>query len=240
MKKLLLLFMVLTFTAACANPARPALDSHTPLVLVDSSEIWAGQEDWWQFPDITVYGDGTAIVRTKQIGVVRTAERRTFSPAQLDDLWRRAADGGLLSGNTYKSDSSDPGRLKIKIGDAVTTVMDASLDDGGRRGQAAAFAKAVPALGDPAGAYEPPSYAVLLVGNPSDTTDVRPWPLSTPAAAFAGDERKSCVIVSGPELAAMLAGVRGADRKTRWVSGGKRYGFVVRPLLPEEQKCADV
>jgi hypothetical protein len=240
MKKLLPLMMVLIFTAACANPARPALDSHTPLVLVDSSENWTGQEGWWQFPDITVYGDGTAIVRTKQIGVVRTAQRRTFSPAQLDDLWRRAADAGLLSSNTYKVDFSDASRLRIKAGDATTIVWNWSTDDGGRRGQAAAFAKAAPGLGDPAGVYEPPSYAVMLLANQMDSKDVRPWPLSRPAAAFAGDRMKSCLIVTGPELAALLAGVKGADLTTRWVSGDQRYGFVVRPLLPEEANCADV
>jgi hypothetical protein len=49
-----------------------------------------------------------------------------------------------------------------------------------------------------------------------------------------------CVTVSGGEVAPVLAAARSANANTAWSSGGKQWAVTFRPLLPEENDCADL
>ncbi len=68
------------------------------------------------------------------------------------------------------------------------------------------------------------------------------WPLSAPLAAFGAPVPTSpdlrCGAVTGPDFAALLPIVRGANQLTPWRSGASIYTLTFRPLLPDESGCS--
>ncbi len=46
-----------------------------------------------------------------------------------------------------------------------------------------------------------------------------------------------CATVSGEDLATLMPLIEGANQLTPWSSGGKDYGLIFRPLLPDESGC---
>lgn len=116
------------------------------------------------------------------------------------------------------------------------------------RQKAATFLAAVQAAvnGPSAGAGEPytPTAARLLVRDytpqaefPQEPVD---WPLASLAtggtAWFAGQpELGRCVVLDAEDLATVWPLLGGANSLTPFVSDGKQFSLVVRPLLPDEE-----
>jgi hypothetical protein len=223
---------------------RPPDGGDTTLVEVDYSTAWPTVDSRWQLPVFVLFGDGSAIVRSANRGVLRTATRRRYSTQQVTEVFRRAERAGLFGSRQYRSDVNDASVLIVRMastdGRYETTLAQPDPQEGGVRGRVAAFAQDVPKLGEPAGEYRPQRLAVLVVrssdGSDRSATDVRPWPLSTPLSAMPN----GCLLIEGADLSAVPALGADVTSRTRWDAGGQRVALVVRPLLPGERGCADV
>jgi len=84
--------------------------------------------------------------------------------------------------------------------------------------------------------------------NGEDSESVAPPPASLPEIEWPLDESIRgfgeptegpirCGSVEGSELDVFLAAAEGASEFTPWVSDGRRYALVVRPLLPDDPDC---
>jgi hypothetical protein len=78
-------------------------------------------------------------------------------------------------------------------------------------------------------------------GEPDLAQEPIAWPLETPLADFGepfeGGERTRCGVVSGADLETLLPLLERANQLTPWESEGRRYGLLLRPLLPDEHGC---
>lgn len=67
------------------------------------------------------------------------------------------------------------------------------------------------------------------------------WPLATPLAEAGTPDTDlpdiRCLTVAGPDLETVLPLAQGANELSPWVSDGRRFGLVFRPLLPDEHGC---
>lgn len=69
----------------------------------------------------------------------------------------------------------------------------------------------------------------------------QPWPLPASLASFgvplaAGPDAR-CGVLSGADLALALPALRTSSQATTWLSGGRDWRLLVRPLLPDEAGC---
>jgi hypothetical protein len=76
-------------------------------------------------------------------------------------------------------------------------------------------------------------------GLPAQQPKAWPGP-ALPGASVGQGLDLSCLTVSGPSLAPVLAAARQANAITPWTSGGKRWIVAFRPLLPDERDCASL
>ena len=93
--------------------------------------------------------------------------------------------------------------------------------------------------------YDPTEMRVYVLpyqGDPELPQDPIEWPLEPPLDAFGepipnapADTR--CGVVTGEDLATLLAATRDANALTPWTSGGTEYQLIFRPLLPDEHTC---
>ncbi|MEU8207572.1 hypothetical protein AB0B85_00070 [Micromonospora sp. NPDC049044] len=245
MTRRLLLCAVLLLTACSDGPAvRPPTGTDTVIAVVDRRGGFAASAEQWALPALTLYGDGTAVTRGDDRGALLTGHRRTLSTAQIDALFRRADDAGILTDRDYPQDVTDAATLTVRLtttgGAYETTVTQPSPGEGGDRGEVIAFAEAAAASGVDAGEYLPQRATVLVVADSEDNSDVRPWPLDVPLSAMDGAPQRPCHVVDGATLAPLLAEAGAARRETRWQAEGHRVRLVVRPLLPHERNCADL
>lgn len=79
-------------------------------------------------------------------------------------------------------------------------------------------------------------------GEPDLAREPVTWPLETPLADLGepfetAGERMRCGVVGGTELGTVRPLFERANQLTPWVSGGERYGLLLRPLLPDEHGC---
>ncbi len=215
------------------------------VVRVDYSTAWPTVDSRWPLPVFVLLGDGTAIIRSPDEGVLRAAKQRKLSSEQVACLFRMAERAGLFRSRTYaRNDVLDGSvlivRLTLTTGQYETTVHQPDPRDSGVRGRIAAFADAIQQLGEPTGEYRPQRMAVLVVGS-SDGSDSRAIrraavATSTPLAAMPN----GCLLVDGADLSAVPALSEGVTSRTRWAADGQRVALVVRPLLPNERSCADL
>jgi hypothetical protein len=64
------------------------------------------------------------------------------------------------------------------------------------------------------------------------------WPLPTPLAAGGDDTAGyACRPVSGEEWTSLASLAREANQLTPWISAGKKFSVLFRPLLPDESGC---
>lgn len=78
-----------------------------------------------------------------------------------------------------------------------------------------------------------------IVTPPSASLPEIEWPLDEPIRGF-GEPTEGpirCGSVEGSELDVFLAAAERASEFTPWVSDGRRYALVVRPLLPDDPDC---
>ncbi|GAA2706719.1 hypothetical protein Apa02nite_063930 [Actinoplanes palleronii] len=162
-----------------------------------------------------------------------TGTRRFLTPDDVDRLYARAA--GLLSSG--RGDAPDASTLVIRIRTA-SGWHETSVRGDGDRGRADEFMAAATRAGTDAGAYRSERVAVVVVADSDGGSDVRPWPLSTPATGMPGYPSRPCLVT---DAAAVLAAVRTATVDTRWTTDdGHRVALRVRPLLAYEKSCIDL
>jgi len=85
-------------------------------------------------------------------------------------------------------------------------------------------------------------YVLPYQGDPELPQDPIEWPLEPPLDAFGepipnapADTR--CGVVTGEDLATLLAAARDANALTPWTSDGSHHQLIFRPLLPDERTC---
>lgn len=76
-------------------------------------------------------------------------------------------------------------------------------------------------------------------GLPKSPEVVWPGP-KLPGASLGEGLNIGCVTASGDDASAVLKAATSATSITPWVSDGKRWTLIVRPLLPDESSCADL
>jgi hypothetical protein len=191
---------------------------------------------------------------------------RTIPAPAVDQLVRLAIDAGVGSGADYgQPPVADAPSTQVTVltdeGELVSRANALGFDDHGvTEAQAAARRQLqglvdkltdLPALlGADAGEeqpYEPTSLAAVSwpwVDPASDDLPEQPeiaWPgPALPGEALPRFGDLHCLIVTGPELPAVLQAAAGANVLTPWVSEGQRWSVRFRPLLPEESTCADL
>jgi hypothetical protein len=93
--------------------------------------------------------------------------------------------------------------------------------------------------------YDPTEMRVYVLpyqGDPELPQDPIAWPLATPLDGFGekvanAPSATRCGVVSGDDLATLLADAQHANALTPWTSGGTDYHLIFRPLLPDEHSC---
>lgn len=246
MKRRLVLGAALLLSACGGDEAvhRPPADAGTAIVVVERRQSLALPAEQWALPEFALFGDGTAVVRGEDRGVLLTGERRTLSAQQVAALFRRAADAGLFDRRRYPREVTDATTLTVRVtstqGSYETTVVQPSPNDGGDRRRVIAFADAAARTGTGAGDYQPQRAVVLVLAGADDTSDVRPWPLPVPLSQLPGAPTRPCLVVEGDDLASLTELARSASDRTRWSAQGQRVSLLVRPLLPDERGCADL
>lgn len=98
---------------------------------------------------------------------------------------------------------------------------------------------------DGATLYEPTSARVFVSdyqgGDPDLHQEPVPWPLAQPLdGSGEGTDPAGyrCLAVSGADWTdTLMPAARAANQLTPWVSGGRRWSILFRPLLPDERGC---
>ncbi|CAN5318686.1 hypothetical protein BH23CHL1_BH23CHL1_08700 [soil metagenome] len=94
-----------------------------------------------------------------------------------------------------------------------------------------------------------PIERLQVVSQPADLREINDietgeaeWPLDTPLAEigepFEFMEQARCIVLEGDDLAAVLTALQDANQLTRWQNSGEEYSLHIRPILPDEQGCA--
>lgn len=93
--------------------------------------------------------------------------------------------------------------------------------------------------------YDPTEMRVYVLPYQGDAElpqDPIEWPLEPPLDAFGEAAQDApadtrCGVVTGEDLATLLAAAGNANALTPWTSGGTEYHLIFRPLLPDEHAC---
>jgi hypothetical protein len=197
--------------------------------------------DPWVLPELTVYGDGRALVAGDQ--VVRQAN---VSPTEVAALFADAAEAGLLD-----DDPPDAGTLCCDLGDTIVVLADetgthqVSVVGLGAEGNANAdltteqrsLRQAVLDLhsgldrlvqeSDDVDDYTPTELAAYVFpGEAGPGVEVPPWPL-------AGSLAEGCLHITTGVDKVLDAAADG----TTWMSASRPWHVILRPLLPHEHTC---
>ncbi len=204
----------------------------------------APASDRYDPPDFALYADGRAIVQETDDGPSRLVEYH-LTPDRVRALFEEADDAGLFDDGDYSPDAevADGGVLVLALRtterEHVVTVVLPNADDGGARGDAAAFAESLRpsdwAESDftaPPVPYRPGRVAVVYDVVTAATGEPRPWPLSEREPVEWG-----CVVHTG--TAATRAQELGETEPgtALWRHGAVTFHAWVRPLLPDEADC---
>jgi hypothetical protein len=140
-----------------------------------------------------------------------------------------ALDVGEPAG-TCGSDKDADARAKLAAFQAKLTDLQSWLPDGSVGSER------------PFGPTEMRVYVLPYQGDPELPQDPIEWPLEPPLDAFGepipnapADTR--CGVVTGEDLATLLAATRDANALTPWTSDGSDHQLIFRPLLPDEHTC---
>lgn len=193
-----------------------------------------------------------------------TLEERRIPEAALETLLAQAADAGLLAdnpdyGNPNIADAMNT-RIVIVSGGKRHEVLvralgypAASLDAAttAARERLSHFIDELESPGNIAGAedphpYAPTAVAVFVLGPATETPASAPaqWPLGDPPTLGEPTQWPTpsarCLVATGADLGAVSAAAAGITRFVPWRSGDTLWQVAMRPLLPDEQSCADV
>jgi hypothetical protein len=192
-------------------------------------------------PEFSLYGDGRAVVTGKNGGP--SMEYR-LKPEAVTRLMNEARAAGLDHSQTIGPENiADAMILQITMGDARTRVVQPES----QTSPVTRFWKRLDPVGwpaqDQASPARPyvPSKVALLAGQTGGTEgeNTRPFtlvPLGRGEQAAGG----ICTVVSGPKAAEAIRLSRAAKPATQWRNEGKVYSLRFRPMLPDENTCADV
>ena len=190
-----------------------------------------------------------------------------ISPAALARLVELAREKDLLRDASYEqpliadapttvitivSDGHTYTQRAYALGEAVDVDAGMSIADREARANLRAFIDAlvnVPssAIVTPDRAYVAGAYRIFVGpeqpgGDPSLVQQPIEWPLASDLATIgsavpnAGAERR-CIVVEGGDAGALRPLLERANVLTPFVSNGRRFSLIVRPLLPGESGC---
>jgi hypothetical protein len=221
-----------------------------------------------RIPEVSVYADGRIITEGPVPAVypgpaMPNLQVTTITPEQVTALAREAQEAGVRTG----SDLGQPGvadapntRIDVVVGGTTQSVSVMALREAqendprltpeqrAARAKLAAFADKLRdyGIGGKSQPYAAAKVAALAQpyvrkddGLPGEFT-----PLAWPGPALPGEKlnpnvKTGCVVADGPAvLAAVTAGK--ANQQTPWTSGTEQYRITFRPLLPDENGCADL
>jgi hypothetical protein len=222
-----------------------------------------------RLPIVTVYGDGRVITEGPVIAIYpgpalpNLVERR-ISAAGLNRLVTMAVEAGVGDDVDYGTPPvADVPETRFTVsttkGVQTSQVFALGFDDGLTAAQKAARQKLrdlqdalidLPlTLGDEAAGeerpYEPVALAAVTYPYVATEDDLAQPEAAWPGPALPGEPVGTlpdlrCVTVTGDELAAVLAAARDANQLTPWVWEGEQWSVTFRPLLPDEDSCADL
>ena len=218
-------------------------------------------------PQVWIAGDGRYLQQTPN-GPANTAlitlEERRIPDAALAGLLGDARTAGLLEddpdyGNPRIADAmvtriaivSDGARHEVRV--SALGYPDSGLPDAAVAARVR-LAQFLDVLRHPeriAGVsgpvpYPPSAMAVFVLGPARESAPSPPavWPLGDPGIAGAPTDwpvrSARCLVVVGDDLISVVAAATGKDRFAPWRSGDTLWDVALRPLLPDEQSCADV
>jgi hypothetical protein len=189
----------------------------------------------------SVGADGAAAILKAAVDAGLTGSDGTYGPAPMPDAAttvimvihggrQTVSRFGSLQPQPGGSDSNGPGS-QVQAAATLLGRLMANDPFGGTPGAT--------------GAYQPLGFQLFVApGSPAPTDQalVRPpvsWPLATPLAAFGqadslgGDGARVGVVV-GADAATLGPILEAATQITPFLSGGKQWTIVARPLLPDE------
>jgi hypothetical protein len=261
--------LVAVVLAGCANTAT-ATNADEPMVIelsVGGGLAPPAVRVSDSLPRVWVGGDGRYLRQAPDApatAALPRLEERRISQTALADLLDQARRAGLLADNP---DYGSPGiadamvtRIVIVTGGVRRQVLvsalgypNTGLDDAALAARAR-LAEFIEVLQHPervAGASEPTAYrpagiAVFVLGA-ADTSAEKPpatWPFGDLGAAGAPSDWPAgaarCLVVGGDEVTSVANAAAGQDRFTPWRAGDGLWDIGLRPLLPDEHRCADV
>lgn len=218
-------------------------------------------------PRVWIGGDGRYLRRTSDgssVAALPTLEERRISQDALAGLLDQARSAGLLAddpdfGTPLIADAMVT-RVVIVTGGVRRQVLvsalgypNPGLDDTAMAARAK-LSQFIDALQHPeriAGVGAPETYtprelAVFVLGAADASSDKAPatWPLGDLSTAGAPSDWPAgaprCLVVGGGEVVSVADAAAGKDRFTPWRSGDGLWDIGLRPLLPDEHRCADV
>jgi Family of unknown function (DUF6174) len=218
---------------------------------------------FWDLPEVTVYGDGTAVVVEAGGGQLPAITTATLDWRDVVEVFATAEQAGVFGTGV------DPGAVCCDM--AYTRFVIAAADDGfadvelevsglglepggseltaEQRRLRAALVEVrerlveLVAEAQEHAAYVPQDLAVL-VAPPRDepASEPPPWPLEEPLAdgLLVGPGHLRCVSVTGEDVLVVLDAFADADAESNvWMSDGEPWSVFVRPLLPHEHGCPE-
>ncbi|MFG2101324.1 hypothetical protein ACGFJ5_12025 [Micromonospora echinaurantiaca] len=230
-----------------------------PNTLVLQLHLWrsmSGPPALAELPEFSLYGGGRVIVGNGWDGSLHRAREFTLNPERYWQIYRLAHAAGLATTRHLPEpgETTDGTMLVAELRSAghlhTTTVISLGrTSEVGPRRRIAEFRRTVRQLAvatEPARTtdYRPDLVAVLATagwhGGVSRTAE---WQ-RTDSDLLAGvrTDLGECTTRGGAALPGIEALGRGTPLGTRWLSRAERSGFVVlvRPLLPDEEGCADL
>jgi hypothetical protein len=216
-----------------------------------------------RLPLVSVYTDGR-VITDGPVPLIAPGpalpnlQVQQISPAEVRKLTADAVAAGVKSGADFGvpgvADVPDT-RITVNTGYGTQTVSvnalrEAQSDDPSlsaaqkaARKKLAAFVDRLTALKAASQPYRPDEVAALAgpYTDPGDGLGGKPvdWPgPALPGEALNPALDIHCVSATGALKDAVWAAAEKANQQTPWVSGGKQWRVMFRPLLPDESGCA--
>jgi hypothetical protein len=234
---------VLLLVAGCAVP-EPGRGG-AAVLLADERRGMGPGSDRYDAPDFVLYADGRAIVAEAGPDDVPRLVEYHLTRDRVLALFYEADDAGLFDDADYALDEQvpDAGSLVVVARTAerehVAKIVLPDPEDGGARGDAAAFAATLRPSGwaagdftEPSAPYRPGRVAVFYEVDTTATATPRSWPLSGQDPIEPG-----CAVLTGADATRVQELGETEQPGVLWRHGEVTFRVKVRPLLPDEADC---